>query len=148
MHVPSSSSLTKMTFPPSCNNISSLLQWSNKTIHSRRTEIKPHPAFFLFQKPFYLYMERKDDCNFKIVIGHDKAHSLRPLMNSLKFMSASVLWSSRRKTRRARSSVFVPQAQGKSSANSTLNCSRSMRYCSRYGRLGSCRLMGLLVLPQ
>ncbi len=57
-------------------------------------------------------MERKIDCNFKIVIGHDKAHSLRPLMNSLKFMSASVLWSSRRKTRRARSSVFCAAGPG------------------------------------
>lgn len=55
MHVPSSSSLSKMTFPLSCNNISSLLQWSNKTIRSRRTKIKSRPAFFLFQKPFYLY---------------------------------------------------------------------------------------------
>lgn len=72
----------------------------------------------------------------------------RPLMNSRKLMSPSQFWSSRRKKRTASRSDWAPLAQGNSCLKSPLNCSVSMRYCSRYGRLGSWRSVGWLLPPQ
>lgn len=69
-------------------------------------------------------------------------------MNSRKLMRASPFWSRRRKKRAAKGSEWAPLAQGKSRVKRPLNCSTSMRYCSRYGRLGSWRSVGLLLPPQ
>lgn len=70
-----------------------------------------------------------------IVIELDKLSVLldspRPLMNSRKLMRASPFSSRRRKKRAASGSEWAPFAQEKSTLNRPLNCSTSMRYCSR-----------------
>lgn len=60
-----------------------------------------------------------------------KHRLLIPVTNSLKLMRESLFSSRRRKSRPASTGVCAPQAQGVRLMNSSLNCSMSMRYCSR-----------------
>ncbi|TNN33405.1 hypothetical protein EYF80_056439 [Liparis tanakae] len=74
--------------------------------------------------------------------------SLSPVMNSLKLTSPSLLWSRSLKRRADSVEVWPPQTQGASEVNSWVNWTGSMRYCSRYGRLGSWRWTAELLDPQ
>lgn len=77
-----------------------------------------------------------------------RIHSLSPVTNSLKLMRESLFWSSRRKSRLDSVLVWRPQLQGARAEKSWMNRPQSMRYCSRYGRLWSCRSAAVLLAPQ
>lgn len=66
------------------------------------------------------------------VIHHlQKYHLLIPVTNSLKLMRESLFSSRSRNKRPASTGVCAPQDQGVKVMKSSLNCSMSMRYCSR-----------------
>lgn len=60
-----------------------------------------------------------------------KPYLLNPVTNSLKFIKESPFSSSSRNKRLANISECAPHDQGKSRTNNPLNCSKSIRYCSR-----------------
>lgn len=76
------------------------------------------------------------------------SYSLIPVTNSLKLIRESLFSSRSRNMRPASTGVWEPQAQGVRLAKSSRNWPASIRYCSRYGRLGSRRTAVGRLLPQ
>lgn len=80
---------------------------------------------------FYFSSWKRTDTFFAAFHFLQNHHLLIPVTNSLKLMRESLFSSRRRKSRAASTGVCAPQAQGVRLMKSSVNCSTSMRYCSR-----------------
>lgn len=103
-----------------------LPETSCKTVNPPFMIVQTSPSLYFFSS-----LEEDRKCFFVIFQDLQKYHLLIPVTNSLKLMRESLFSSRSRNKRPASTGVCAPQDQGVKLMNSSLNCSMSMRYCSR-----------------